>query len=227
MPGLGKTSVANSLCLRLHEQNLLGSSFFCRRDDPVLSEPKYVLPTFIYRLAGVWGPFGKSVANVLRKDQQITPESASLLLSKALLAPLESLESHPAHSLVLVVDALDECGDPHSRRGLLQGIKEASSRVPWLKVIVTSRPEPDIELFFKKLDACSCSSIDLAVDEHSTKDIRFFAEQRLSSVAERRHLTNWPSESQISRLVDLSRGSISLLRHYGDLSTNNVTRRKV
>jgi hypothetical protein len=185
---------------------MLGGSFFCRRDDPVLSEPKYVLPTFIYRLAGVWDPFGKSVANVLRDDQQITPESANLLLSKALLAPLETLERHPSHSLVLVIDALDECGDSHSRRSLLQGIKEASSRVPWLKVIVTSRPEPDIDLFFKKLDASSYSSFDLSADEHSTKDIRFFAQQRLSSVAERHHLTNWPSESQISRLVDLSRG---------------------
>jgi hypothetical protein len=73
-------------------------------------------------------------------------------------------------------------------------------------VIVTSRPEPDIELFFKKLDPPSYSSLDLSADEHSTKDIRFFAEQRLFSIAERRHLANWPSEGQISHLVDLSRG---------------------
>jgi hypothetical protein len=205
MPGLGKTSVANSLCLRLYAQKMLGGSFFCRRDDTLLSEPKYLLPTLIHRLAGVWGPFGKSVANVLR-DAQITPESANLLLSKALLEPLETLERHPPHPLVLVIDALDECGDSHSRRSLLQGIKEASSQVPWLKVIVTSRPEPDIELFFKKLDASSYSCLDLSADEHSTKDIRFFAEKRLSNIAERRHLTNWPSEGQISHLVDLSRG---------------------
>jgi hypothetical protein len=129
-----------------------------------------------------------------------------LLLSKALLEPLETLEKHPPHPLVLVIDALDECGDSHSRSSLLQVIKQALSRVPWLKVIVTSRPEPDIELFFKKLDAHSYSTLDLSTDEHSTKDIRFFAKQRLSNIAKRRHLTNWPSESQISRLVDLSRG---------------------
>src|SRR5258708_1387840 len=35
-PGIGKTSLAHSICARLHERNYLAGAFFCRRDDPNL-----------------------------------------------------------------------------------------------------------------------------------------------------------------------------------------------
>src|SRR5258706_1817324 len=37
-PGIGKTSLAHSICASLHERNHLAGAFFCRRDDPNLSE---------------------------------------------------------------------------------------------------------------------------------------------------------------------------------------------
>src|SRR5258706_7089993 len=38
-PGIGKTSLAHSICASLHKRNHLAGAFFCRRDDPNLSEP--------------------------------------------------------------------------------------------------------------------------------------------------------------------------------------------
>src|SRR5258706_2077084 len=35
-PGIGKTSLAHSICASLHERNHLAGAFFCRRDDPNL-----------------------------------------------------------------------------------------------------------------------------------------------------------------------------------------------
>src|SRR5258708_34785366 len=37
-PGIGKTSLAHSICERLHDQQHLAGAFFCRRDDANLSE---------------------------------------------------------------------------------------------------------------------------------------------------------------------------------------------
>src|SRR6267154_1747497 len=39
-PGIGKTSLAHSICATLHDRNHLAGAFFCRRDDPDLSEPR-------------------------------------------------------------------------------------------------------------------------------------------------------------------------------------------
>ncbi len=44
-PGIGKTSLAHSICASLHERNHLAGAFFCRRDDPNLSDPINILPT--------------------------------------------------------------------------------------------------------------------------------------------------------------------------------------
>jgi len=52
-PGIGKTSLAHSICAHLHERNYLAGAFFCRRDDPKLSDPINILPTFIHRLAEI------------------------------------------------------------------------------------------------------------------------------------------------------------------------------
>ena len=46
-PGIGKMSLAHSICASLHERNHLAGAFFCRRDNPNLSEPLNILPTFI------------------------------------------------------------------------------------------------------------------------------------------------------------------------------------
>src|SRR5258708_4496004 len=74
LPGIGKTSVAHSICAMLHERENLAGAFFCRRDDPNLSEARNILPTLIRKLASVFPPFRKIVAERLRRDPNLTPE---------------------------------------------------------------------------------------------------------------------------------------------------------
>src|SRR5258706_14065755 len=53
-PGIGKTSLAHSICASLHRQEQLAGAFFCRRDDPNLSKHRNILPTLINKLAGIF-----------------------------------------------------------------------------------------------------------------------------------------------------------------------------
>ncbi|KIM22718.1 hypothetical protein M408DRAFT_49886, partial [Serendipita vermifera MAFF 305830] len=145
MPGIGKSAIAHSVCQQLYEIKQLGGSFFCRRDDPARSETNSVLPTLIYGLASVFGPFRKQMAQALRDDPQLTPQSAS---GELFLHTLQSLEAHPPRSLVLVIDALDECGEPGTRKRLLEHLLKACRQQKWLKTIVISRPEHDIQSIF-------------------------------------------------------------------------------
>jgi hypothetical protein len=116
-PGIGKTSLAHSICEILHERNHLAGSFFCRRDDPNLSEPINILPTFIHKLAIIFPPFGTIVAKHLHNDPNLTPES---MKGSLFLGFIRSLPCHPEHTLVFVIDALDECGNAQSRLGILR-----------------------------------------------------------------------------------------------------------
>jgi hypothetical protein len=68
-PGIGKTSLAHSICANLHEQNHLAGAFFCRRDDPNFSVLKNVLPTFIHKLAMIFPPFRTIVATAFVMTQ--------------------------------------------------------------------------------------------------------------------------------------------------------------
>lgn len=62
MPGIGKSAIAHSICYRLQKNKQLEGSFFCRRDNLALSETMSVLPTLIYGLARVFGPYRKRMA---------------------------------------------------------------------------------------------------------------------------------------------------------------------
>ena len=62
-----------------------------------------------------------------------------------LLDLIRSLPHHPTHTLVFVIDALDECGDTLSRPGILRALTDTAAIAPWLRIIITSRPEINIQ----------------------------------------------------------------------------------
>ena len=203
-PGIGKTSLAHSICASLHERNSLAGAFFCRRDDPNLSEPINILPTFIYKLAILFPPFRSIVVKHLRDDPNLTPES---MKGSLFLDFIRSLPRHPEHTLVFVIDALDECGDARSRPRLLRVLTDAAAQAPWLKIIVTSRTEVDIQHFFDTLNQSSYMPYDLATDRDASTDLRAFARSQFDSVASAWHLdTPWPKESDFDRVISRANG---------------------
>ena len=203
-PGIGKTSLAHSICESLHERNHLAGAFFCRRDDPNLSESLHILPTFIYKLAILFPPFRTIIAKHLRDDPNLTPQS---MKGSLFLDLIRSLPRHPEHTLVFVIDALDECGDARSRPGVLRVLTTAAAQAPWLKIIITSRTEVDIQHFFGTLAQSSYLPYDLATDQDASSDLRTFARSQLDLVASLWYLhTPWPKESDFNRIISLANG---------------------
>lgn len=201
IPGIGKTDLANSICRRLHISKNLGGCFFCRRDDPVLSQPKRVLPTLIYRLAGMLVSYRNLVVQALRDDPHLTPYSAS---GEFLLTALELLKKKPSRTMVLVIDAFDECGTPNTRKPLLNCLISACLRANWLKLIMICRPERDIQSCF---EASGVTGQDLAQDVQIGNDIRYFSQKCLSVLLESHSLPDdWPGEARHNKIILRSRG---------------------
>jgi len=114
LPGIGKTSLAHSICAGLHDKEQLAGAFFCRRDDQELRDPRNILPTLIRKLAILFPPFRSIVAECLRNDPNVAPESMRPILFLDFIRKLPRL---PKKTLVFVIDALDECGSAESRPG--------------------------------------------------------------------------------------------------------------
>ena len=202
-PGIGKTSLAHSICASLHERNHLAGAFFCRRDDPKLSEPLNILPTFIHKLAILFPPFRTTVAKHLHDDPNLTPESMKRSL---FLDFVRSLPRHPERAIVFVIDALDECGDAQSRPHLLDVLTNAAAQAPWLKIIITSRPEVDIQHFFDTTQS-SYLSYDLATDRDASTDLRVFTRSQFDVVASHWNLdAPWPKESDFNSIISRANG---------------------
>jgi len=198
-PGIGKTSLAHSICASLDDQEQLAGAFFCRRDDPELSEPRNILPTLIHKLAIIFPPFRSIVAERLHTNPNVTPESMKHTL---FLDFIRKLRRPPKRTLVFVIDALDECGTTESRPDILRALMDTAAHAPWLKIIITSRAEVDIQCFFDGLVQLSHLAYDLTTDKQTTSDLRVFAKGRFSRVASKWCLKSpWPEKSLLDSTI--------------------------
>ena len=204
LPGTGKTALAHSICARLHEGNHLAGAFFCQRDVGNLNEPRNILPTLIYKLAIIFPPFRRLVAEQLRGDPNRMPGSMRPFL---LLGLIHKLPCHPKRNLVFVVDAVDECGDAFTRPGVLRALTLAAAYAPWLKIIITSRPEVDIHHFFDSLVGSSHTRYDLAADKEALSDLQTFALIRFRWVESSQSLPRgWPDSSLFGQVISRAAG---------------------
>jgi hypothetical protein len=204
LPGIGKTSLTHSICAILHGRKQLAGTIFCRRDDTNLSEPRNILPTLIHKLAIISPAFRDIVAERLRKDPNMTPASMKHTLFLDLICRLPRL---PKRTLVFVIDALDECGGTQTRPSILKTLISAASHVPWLKLLITSRPEGDIEDFFNILAPSTHFRHDLTADTETTSDLRIFAKDRFDRVAFKRSLQSpWPEQALFDSTISRAGG---------------------
>jgi len=205
LPGIGKTSLSHSICKTLDERNLLIGAFFCQRDDTNSSEPRNIIPTLIYKLAEISPTFRRIVAEQLRSKPNLTTES---MTNTHFLDFIRSMPSQPnERPCAFVIDALNECGNNRSRQDVLKALTDAAALAPWLKIIITSRPEADIEHFFRGLTGPSHSSYDLTADQEASDDLRAFARSQFALVASQWGLSSsWPDESDFDKLISRANG---------------------
>jgi hypothetical protein len=110
-------------------------------------------------------------------------------------------------SRAFVIDALDECGNNRSRPDVLKALTDVAAQAPWLKIIITSRPEAEIERFFRGLTGSSHSSYDLAADQKASDDLRAFTRSQFAQLASHWCIrTAWPEESDFNKIISRANG---------------------
>ncbi|KEP47450.1 vegetative incompatibility protein HET-E-1 [Rhizoctonia solani 123E] len=199
--GMGKTSIATSLCQRLDGIQALAGSFFCRREDLDTSDPLRLINNLVHELA-MWCPaYAQEVAYAIRANRRLCNSHLDLRYNGLIKKPLERLQSLSMRvNPVIVIDALDECGDRESREQVLDHLHEMSQIVPWLKIVITARPIGDIHDYFT--EKCPHEPVLQLESYDATSAIRAYIEGQATQLAEKEH---WPSDS-IDQLCSMSGG---------------------
>ncbi|CAE6431194.1 unnamed protein product [Rhizoctonia solani] len=199
--GMGKSSVATSICQRLHNIRALAGSFFCRRDDPDSSDPLRLINNLVHTMAIRLPAYAHEVANSIRSDCSICTSHLGLRYEHLVQRPLERLTSLSlSTTLIVVIDGLDECGDRDTRERLLHRLYNMSQLVPWLKVIISARPVGDVQEYFQ--NHCSHEPIIHLEGYDASEDIRAYIEGQLG---QRARTEGWPDDS-IDRLCTMAQG---------------------
>lgn len=205
--GMGKSTIAASVCRKYDQEKKLGAHFFCKRDDPELRSPERILNTIVYRLASRLESYGLIVAGAIKDNTELPESPLEQRYTHLIERPLEELKSKriaPAGVFFVVVDALDECEAGGGRRLLLNYLRKMTQIVPWLKVVVTSRPEQDIERAFRASSGATVSSLDLVLYDAS-EDIIEYTRKRMAGITEDKGQAEW-SEDGIRQLSDRACG---------------------
>jgi len=208
--GCGKSTILNTLAHYFDQLHRQGAFLFWDRNDTDSSEPHRVIHTLAHQLARFDPMFARELAKRINKWPRVTDSSLDSQFQCLLQEPLSALmTTRHFGPIVVVLDALDECGTPESRRHLLNTLSAGFAKLPKVfRVLIASRDEPDIYAALSPLKP----DVRYAPmgDEPTSLDIQLLFQKRLASDASA-FLSyglppEWPGVDVIRKLVTLSGG---------------------
>ncbi|RAR00075.1 cysteine synthase [Stemphylium lycopersici] len=211
LAGTGKTTIAHTVAAQHHAKGRLAASFFFSRAGGDVSHAGKFITSIAVQLASNIPGLRRKICDAILKHSDIASQSLDEQWRELVLGPLSRLENKEGQlKYVLVVDALDECGDQNNVQIILQRLAEVQSlQGVQLRVLLTSRPEVPIQYGFTQVRQEEhrdfvLHDIEPAVIEH---DIAVFLRHRLGLIRKKCGLeAGWPEESAIARLVQNSGG---------------------
>jgi nucleoside phosphorylase len=212
MAGTGKSTISRTVAKYFSQNKSLGASFFFKRGGGDRGNAMKLFPTVARQIAICIPETITSVQRALDDDPGITMKGMKEQFDKLLFQPLLGLEEsgRPIRTVVVVIDALDECDEDKDMRLILELLPELQKpRAVRLRVFLTSRPETPIRLGFRKITNYDYKDLVLheirkEVIEH---DISLFLNHRLSEIRTDRETPlpiDWPGSINVQKLVALS-----------------------
>lgn len=228
MAGTGKSTVSCTFSEWLEKQGShgmvnLGATFFFKRGQGERSNASRFFSTIVRDLLLKTPALEILITEVITSDPDIFEKALGEQFKKLILLPLQRVQASPTvcSTLVLIVDALDEC-ETNSRTGLgtsdihiLLDLLPQISQITAvrLKVLLTSRPGLPIQLQFDRMLAEAYQNVRLHEIPQTTVDIAVFLRDELSRIWENYNTSHssaaplddtWPAENVLQRLVSIT-----------------------
>ncbi|RKK66079.1 hypothetical protein BFJ69_g15728, partial [Fusarium oxysporum] len=237
MAGTGKSTISRTVAQSRSKRGNLGASFFFKRGEMDRGNLNKLMSTLAYQLAlSIPGaiPF---IKKALDANPAIVGKSVKEQFEKLVQGPLSKaavITTVPS-SVVMVIDALDECGQEADIRSLINILSQAKTVRPQLRVFLTSRPELPIRLGFSEVQGSYrdlvLHEIPMQIVEH---DIVVFLNDEFKKIRhdfnmtvtdERKLPPHWPGHATVHRLaqtaVPLFIFAATICRFIGDRKCNS------
>ena len=199
--GKGKSAIAHTIALWFKNSGGLGSCFCFARDRQAERREEKMLTTISRDLADHDPTFRRALAGVLANNHSLmaTPDIIQQW-EKLIVAPLSQVSSKIAGNIVIVVDALDESGPELSRGHILSvlGSPQTAKLPSNFRLLVTSRPLPDIQAVLSGPRHVKVVSLDDVPVAFTKRDIRLFVSMKLGDLED----IGEAEVSQISQKAD-------------------------
>ncbi|CCA74987.1 related to WD40-repeat protein (notchless protein) [Serendipita indica DSM 11827] len=139
--GSGKSTVAMSAAGIWHDQGLLGGAFFFSLTSNEVSNTDKFCSAMARDLVRTTRRVIPYIAEAVKQNPSIMQSSFGQQFQTLIVGPLNRHQE----TVILVIDALDECQSSSQRRELLEALSTAVRGTKNLKIFITSRPDPAIE----------------------------------------------------------------------------------
>ncbi|KAF7976844.1 hypothetical protein HWV62_5546 [Athelia sp. TMB] len=200
--GLGKTAIAKSIAEQLNEDKRLAASFFFDKSGRTRNtgSSEYFITTLAFQLAEFYPPYRQALFRCLESRKSIISRPADeRQLQDLILTPLESIVDSTSTMVsfppsVIVLDGLDECGEPVDLEFLMVMVIALSKLPPTIRILVSCRPEREvIDAWSEHLESGVYVTHDVdKIPEASTHaDILEHVQQSLKKLPSR-HSVEWP-----------------------------------
>ncbi|KAJ3126447.1 POC1 centriolar protein A [Nowakowskiella sp. JEL0407] len=184
--GVGKSMMSYLVSTKI-PQDWFGAVFYCRHNDSDKNNAVNVLKTIAFELSKRSSKYFDFLTELLENDEllqkggknSILLSSVSSIHKDLLIDGLKMIRTN--EPIVIVIDALDECGKPGDveRAELLSVVHESALVLPsFVKLIVTGRPESDIWENLYDINAHVLET----TSEQNMRDLYIFCKARISNL---------------------------------------------
>jgi hypothetical protein len=206
LAGSGKSTLSTTIAHTLQEQSRLGAFVFFSRDVEERNQSANVIRTLAYQLASFSPVIKTAIVQAIDTTPRITQSALHLQFTKLLIEPLRMLPANEG-PIVLILDALDECGSVEDHKPLLSLFSSESVHLPsFVRIIITSRDERDIRCALEAQSHVLVRELDIS-SENNTNDILHFFRSRMAEIRSTNKLAHyWPGDRAIFALNEHAAG---------------------
>ncbi|KAH7187735.1 WD40-repeat-containing domain protein [Fusarium oxysporum] len=214
MAGTGKSTISRSVAQMRHKYGDLGASFFFKRGEPDQGNLAKFVPTLARQLAWSIPEVASVIKSVIDADPAIIGRTVREQFIKLVWEPVSKVAAIQTTllSVVIVIDALDECerdDDIKLLLDLLSNIRSTTSLRA--RVLVTSRPDMPVRLGFRAIDG-TYQNMELHRIPQSIVefDISVFLHHEFAKIREKFNMlaeeglelpVHWPGEANLMKLT--------------------------
>ncbi|KAG7428037.1 Vegetative incompatibility protein HET-E-1 [Fusarium oxysporum f. sp. raphani] len=214
--GTGKSTISRTVAQLRYSHGDLGASFFFKRGEADRGSLDKFVPTLASQLAQSVPSTALAIKNTIDTDPAIIGKGVREQFDKLIREPLSKASEAIAtlSSLVIVIDALDECEQDKDIKLLISIVTNTQILRPRLRVFLTSRPELPIRLGFSKvkgtykdliLDQIPAQTVEHDISVFLVDEFRRIRDDFNITVGDERKLpSDWPGRQTLQTLTRMA-----------------------